>query len=106
MFSLLVEGTVLLTSIYHQSINMVRTALFIHLRNIFIFLFPLLFILPIFFDLDEVWSAAPVMKYIMMLVVLFMLLKKFKFLGNNGKAENEKNSKFFTFRHAEKVESS
>jgi putative MATE family efflux protein len=103
MFSLLVEGTVLLTSIYYQSINMVRTALFIQLGKIFIFLFPLLFILPIFFGLDGVWFAAPVTEYIMMLVVLSMLLKEFKFL-RNGKAETETNSKFVNFNHAEKVE--
>jgi putative MATE family efflux protein len=106
MFSLLVEGTVLLTSIYYQSINMVRTALFIQLGKIFVLLFPLLFILPIFFGLDGVWSAAPVTEYIMMLVVLSMLSKEFKFLENNGKAETEKNSKFVTFRHAEKVKTS
>lgn len=102
MFSLLVEGTVLLTSIYYQSINMVRTALFIQLGKIFIFLFPLLFILPFFFGLDGIWSAAPVTEYIMMFVALFMLSKEFKFLGNNGKTETEKNSKFINFKHAKR----
>lgn len=125
MFSLLVEGTVLLTGIYYQSINRIRAALFIYLGKIFVFLFPLLFILPVFFGLDGVWSASPVTEYIMMLVVLFMLSKEFKFLRQNAKAENkqpagtkkalsivrnsgkaevEENSRFVTIRLAEKRE--
>jgi Na+-driven multidrug efflux pump len=88
MFSLLVEGTVLLTAIYYQSINRVRAALFIYLGKIFVFLFPLLFILPVFFGLDGVWSASPATEYIMMLVALVMLSKEFKFLRHNSKTEN------------------
>ena len=122
MFSLLVEGTVLLTAIYYQSINRVRAALFIYLGKIFVVLFPLLFVLPVFFGLDGVWSASPVTEYIMMLVALVMLSKEFKFLRQNakagnkqpastkqtlpvvrisGKAEAEENSRFVTFRPAE-----
>jgi Na+-driven multidrug efflux pump len=89
MFSLLVEGTVLLTAIYYQSINRVREALFIYLGKIVVVLFPLLFILPAFFGLDGVWSASPVTEYIMMLVALVMLSKEFKFLKRNAKAENK-----------------
>ncbi|MDR7667122.1 MATE family efflux transporter [Methanosarcina sp. Z-7115] len=136
MFSLLVEGTVLLTAVYYQSINRVRAALFIHLGKVFVVLFPLLFILPVFFGLDGVWAASPAAEYIMLLVVLVMLSKEFKFLrhngktgnkqstdkkyigsvpGNNGirsvsrndvKTGNEENSRFVTFMPAEKRETS
>ncbi|AKB74903.1 Multi antimicrobial extrusion protein (Na(+)/drug antiporter), MATE family of MDR efflux pumps [Methanosarcina lacustris Z-7289] len=126
MFSLLVEGTVLLTAIYYQSINRIRAALFIHLGKIFIFLFPLLFILPRFFGLDGVWSAAPATEYIMMVVVLVMLSKEFEFLRNNGKAivkpkdtkhvvsvsrnnvkaGSEESKGFVTFRQVDKVKTS
>jgi len=123
IFSLLVEGTVLLTAIYFQSINRVRAALFIYLGKIFVVLFPLLFILPVFFGLDGVWAASPATEYIMMLVVLVMLSKEFKLLrhdakvesrhsagttkvlpvvGNSGKADIEESSRFVTFRPAEK----
>jgi putative MATE family efflux protein len=122
MFSLLVEGTVLLTAIYYQSINRVRAALFIYLGKIFVFLLPLLFILPIFFGLDGVWSASPVTEYLMMIIALVMLSKEFKFLKHNavenkhpagknqalpvirqiGKTEVEENSRFVKFRPAEK----
>ena len=125
MFSLLVEGTVLLTAIYYQSINRVKAALFIYLGKIFVILFPLLSILPTFFGLDGVWFASPATEYIMMLVVLFMLSKEFKLLRQNTRAENkqppgtkhilpvvrysekvevEENSRFVTFRPAEKRE--
>ncbi|RXA19866.1 MATE family efflux transporter [Methanosarcina sp. MSH10X1] len=125
MFSLLVEGTVLLTAIYYQSINRVRAALFIYLGKIFVFLLPLLFILPVFFGLDGVWSASPATEYIMIVVALIMLSKEFRFLRQNAKAENkppagakkalpgvrqsekaevEENSRFVTFRPAEKRE--
>jgi putative MATE family efflux protein len=105
MFSLLVEGTVLLTSIYYQSINRVRAALFINLGKIFVLLFPLLFILPLFFGLDGVWFASPATEYIMLLVVLGMLSKEFKFL-RSGKAGAEEKSRFVAFRHTENMEAS
>ncbi len=105
MFSLLVEGIVLLTSIYYQSINKVREALFINLGKIFFLLFPMLFILPLFFDLKGVWAASPAAEYIMVLVVLTMLSKEFKILRSKNK-EVKENPRFVTVRHAEKVETS
>ncbi len=123
IFSLLVEGTVLLTAIYYQSINRIRAALFIYFGKIFVVLFPLLFILPIFFGLDGVWAASPATEYIMMLVVMGMLSKEFKLLRhyakaepmqsadtkkalqaviNSGKTDVEENPRFVTFRPAEK----
>jgi MATE family, multidrug efflux pump len=103
MLSLLVEGTVLLTTIYYQSINRVRAALFINLGKIFVLLLPLLFILPSFFGLDGVWSASPAAEYIMVVVVLGMLSKEFKFL-KNGKKETERNFRLVNFKRAEKIE--
>lgn len=103
MLSWLVEGTIFLTVAYYQSINRVRAALFINLGKIFVLLLPLLFILPSFFGLDGVWSASPAAEYIMVVVVLGMLSKEFKFL-KNGKKEPERNSRPVTFKRAEKIE--
>ncbi|WP_292378702.1 MATE family efflux transporter [Methanosarcina sp. UBA289] len=89
MFSLLVEGIVLLTAIYYQSINRVRESLFISLGKIFVVLFPLLFILPAFFGLDGVWAASPATEYIMAIVALAMLSKEFKFLRHGVKAKSK-----------------
>lgn len=105
MLSLLVEGTVILASIYYQSINRVKAALFINLGKIFLFLLPLLFILPPLFGLDGIWLASPVAEYVMVAVVVGMLSKEFKFL-KNGKKETERSSRsrLITFKRAEKVE--
>lgn len=126
-FSLLVEGIVLLTAVYYQSINRVRAALFIHLGKILIFLFPLLFILPQFFDLNGVWAASPTTEYLMTAVVMVMLSKEFKFLRSsekaklkqpadtkhvasvsrsNAKAGNEEGKGYITYRHTENRETS
>jgi Na+-driven multidrug efflux pump len=103
MLSWIVEGIVFITFTYYQSINRVRTALFINLGKIFVLFLPLLFILPSFFGLDGVWSASPAAEYIMVVVVLGMLSKEFKFL-RNGKKETERNSKLVNFKHAKKIE--
>lgn len=98
ILSLLVEGIILLTAIYYQSINKVREALFINLGKIFVLLLPLLFILPLFFGLDGVWYASPAAEYMMLVLVLGMLSKEFKFL-KNGKAETDDSGpKFSDFR--------
>ncbi|WP_410509420.1 MATE family efflux transporter [Methanosarcina hadiensis] len=98
MLSLLVEGTVLLTAIYYQSINKIREALFINLGKIYFLLFPLLFILPIFFGLDGVWYASPVSEYIMLVMVLGMLSKEFKSLKNVKAKTDDPNPKLSDFR--------
>jgi putative MATE family efflux protein len=103
MLSLLAEGIVLLTTIYYQSINRVKTALFINLGKTFVILLPLLFILPSFFGLDGVWFASPVAEYIMAVVVLGMLSKEFTIL-KNGKEEPERNSRAVTYKRAQKIE--
>jgi putative MATE family efflux protein len=98
MLSLLVEGTILLTAIYYQSINKIREALFINMGKIFVFLLPLLFILPLFFGLDGIWYASPVAEYIMLLMVLAMLSKEFKFLRNEKAETDNSGPKFSDFR--------
>lgn len=103
MLSLLVEGIVLLTTIYYQSINRVKTALFINLGKTFVLLLPLLILLPSFFGLDGVWSASPAAEYIIMIVVLGMLSKEFKFL-ESGKEETERHSRAITYKRAQKIE--
>lgn len=100
--SLLVEGIVLLASIYYQSINRVKAALFINLGKVFVFLLPLLFILPVFFGLDGVWAAGPVTEYIMLGIVLAMLSKEFQFL-KTGKVKTEKTNEVISIR-SEKVD--
>lgn len=88
IFALLTHGTVMLGSVYFQSINKVRYALFIQLGTVFLFLLPLLWILPSLLDLNGVWLATPAAEFLMFLVVLGLLWKEFGFL-KNGKTVNE-----------------
>lgn len=83
-FSFLAEGTVVLSSIYFQSISRVRSALFIQIGKVFLFLLPLLWILPSLVGLDGVWLATPAADFLMLFVVLGLFRREFSFLrGHN-----------------------
>lgn len=84
VLSLLVQGVVVVNATYYQSINRVRSALFIHLGKIFIFLLPLLFTLPMVFGLKGVWFATPVADYLMFLIVMVMLAEELKELQSGS----------------------
>ncbi|WP_292389482.1 MATE family efflux transporter [Methanosarcina sp. UBA5] len=88
MFTPLAQGTVMLSSVYFQSTNRSRAALFIQLGKVFLFFSPLLWILPSLLDLDGVWLATPAAEFLMFLVVLGLLWKEFGFL-KNGKTVSE-----------------
>jgi len=79
-FAFLAEGTVVLGSIYFQSINGVRSALFIQLGKVFLFLIPLLLIFPPLLGLDGVWLATPAAEFLMLFGVLGLLWREFGFL--------------------------
>lgn len=91
MFALLAHGTVMLGSVYFQSINKVRYALFIQLGTVFLFLLPLLWILPPLFGLDGVWLATPAAEFLMLLIVMVFLWQEFCFL-RSGKSANEESN--------------
>ncbi|MDN5310275.1 MAG: hypothetical protein PWP14_1669 [Methanolobus sp.] len=78
--SLPVQGIVVVNATYYQSVNRVGYALFIHLGKIFVFMFPLLLVLPMFFGLHGVWFATPVADYLMFAVVMVMLYDELKVL--------------------------
>ena len=84
MFALLAQGTVMLGSVYFQSINRVSSALFIQLGKVFLFFLPLLLILPPLLGLNGVWLATPAAEFLMFLVVLGLLWKEFGFLKNEN----------------------
>ncbi len=86
VLSLIVQGVVVVNATYFQSINRVRSALFIHLGKIFIFLLPLLFTLPIVFGLKGVWLATPAADYLMFFIVMVMLAEELKELQGENKS--------------------
>ncbi|WMW22259.1 MATE family efflux transporter [Methanolobus mangrovi] len=95
MVSLLVQGVIVVNATYYQSVNKVWSALFIHLGKIFVFLLPLLFILPVHFGLSGVWFATPISDFLMFLVVMIMIAgelrmlreKKMSKLASKGKSK-------------------
>jgi putative efflux protein, MATE family len=78
--ALLVQGIVVVTAMYYQSVNKVRSALFIHLGKTFVFLLPLLFVLPALFGLAGVWFATPISEFLMFLIVMVMVSGELKIL--------------------------
>ena len=78
VLSLLVQGVVVVNATYYQSINRVRSALFIHLGKIFVFLLPLLFTLPMIFGIKGVWFATPAADYLMFFIVMVMFAEELK----------------------------
>jgi putative MATE family efflux protein len=88
MFALPTHGMIMLGSVYFQSINKIRYSLFIQLGTVFIFVLPLLWILPSLLGLNGVWLATPAAEFLMFLVVLGLLWKEFGFL-KSGKTVNE-----------------
>jgi Na+-driven multidrug efflux pump len=80
IFGILVEGVIISVAVYYQSVNKIKPSLFIHFGKIFIFILPLLFILPRYYGLTGVWMAAPVGIYLMFAVVAVMFLKEIKIL--------------------------
>jgi len=89
MFALLAQGTVMLGSVYFQSINRVRSALFIQLGKVFLFLLPLLLTLPPLLGLNGVWLATPAAEFLMLMVVLGLLWKEFGFLRSRKTVSEE-----------------
>jgi putative MATE family efflux protein len=89
VFAILTHGIVMLGSVYFQSINKIRYALFIQLGTVFLFVLPLLWILPSLLDLNGVWLATPAAEFLMFLVVIGLLWKEFGFLKNGINVSEE-----------------
>ncbi|MCG8499693.1 MAG: MATE family efflux transporter, partial [Firmicutes bacterium] len=82
MFGIIVEGIIIASAVYYQSVNKVKPSLFIQFGKIFIFILPLLFMLPQYYGLTGVWMANPIGQYLMFSFVVVMLLKEARFLKN------------------------
>jgi putative MATE family efflux protein len=89
VFALLTHGIVMLGSVYFQSINKIRYSLFIQLGTVFLFVLPLLWILPYLLDINGVWLATPAAEFLMFLVVIGLLRKEFGFLKNGVTVSGE-----------------
>ncbi|NYT18862.1 MAG: MATE family efflux transporter [Methanosarcinales archaeon] len=89
IFGIIVEGIIVCVAVYFQSVNKIKPSLFIHFGKIFIFIIPLLFILPKQYGLTGVWMAAPIGAYLMLVVVAAMFFKEVRYLKHPPTVANE-----------------
>jgi putative MATE family efflux protein len=80
--------TQLIGSGYYQAIGKALPALFLALTKQGFCLIPLLFILPVFWDLDGIWYAFPIADAITATISLFALRIGFRKLRENGAEES------------------
>jgi MATE efflux family protein len=68
---------------FFQCIGKVKVSIFLSLSRQLLFLLPLLYMLPIFYDLDGVWYSLPVSDFVaavvagVMMVVYMRIFKKY-----------------------------
>ncbi|MEZ5334799.1 MAG: MATE family efflux transporter [Methanolobus sp.] len=80
MISLLLQGAIIVNATYYQSVNKVLPSLFINLGKVFLFLLPLLFILPARFGLMGIWFATPLADGLMFLIAMAMIFGEMRIL--------------------------
>jgi Na+-driven multidrug efflux pump len=90
-------GFQVVTTNFFQFIGKVKISIFLSLSRQLLFLLPLLFVLPTFFELDGVWSALPSADLIATItaacVLLFHLRKYKQAISTSGsKAGQEESS--------------
>ncbi len=68
----------LMGTTFFQSIAQGKVSMILGLLRQFVFLIPMLFVLPNFFGLNGVWMATPIADGLAVLVTLVVLLKRFK----------------------------
>ena len=88
-----VVGAQVIVSSYFQSIGKAGIAMFLTLLRQVIVLMPLLFVLPLFFNLTGVWMAGPVSDFVSACIVLFVSLREVKLLNKLQEEEVEKKKK-------------
>ncbi|MGL6171111.1 MAG: MATE family efflux transporter [Vibrio sp.] len=81
LFAMYLDGFLVVSAAYYQSINRGGKAMFITLGNMSIML-PFLLILPLFFGLTGVWIALPISNIVLATVVAIMLWRDVQRLGN------------------------
>jgi Na+-driven multidrug efflux pump len=71
-------GFQVVTTNFFQSLGMASKAIFLSLSRQVLFLIPLIWLLPQFFDLEGVWLASPISDAIAAAVAFFFLLYQWR----------------------------
>ncbi|MEG1379119.1 MAG: MATE family efflux transporter [Bacteroidales bacterium] len=81
MIAFPIVGFQIVTTNFFQSLGMAWKAIFLSLSRQVLFLIPLVWLLPRFFDLDGVWMASPVADTVSGIVAVFFLIYQWKRLN-------------------------
>ncbi|MBN2238743.1 MAG: MATE family efflux transporter [Dehalococcoidales bacterium] len=102
-----IMGVVFTGSMIFMATGKVKAAFITSITQRALFLVPLVFILPPFWDIDGVWFSFPVsdgLSFVLTLALLVPVLLKFRKLGNHEREVEEANAMKRQFTEAEGVE--
>lgn len=86
-------GFQIVTTNFFQALGMAGKSVFLSLTRQMIFMVPLLFILPRFWQLDGVWAAYPVSDVLSTIVAIFMLITQMKNIRTRALKHPEESQK-------------
>lgn len=92
LFSMFLDGFILIAAAYYQAINHGGKAMFVTIGNMLIQL-PFLYVLPKLFSITGIWIAYPLSNIALSLIVVWMIAKDLKALSVQNTAQAEVNSK-------------
>ena len=78
-----VVGLQIVTTNFFQSIGMAWKAILLSLSRQVLFLLPLVWIMPRFFDLNGVWIASPIADSIAAALAIILLVHQWRFFNKN-----------------------
>ncbi|CAM3498343.1 Multidrug export protein MepA [Vibrio aerogenes CECT 7868] len=74
LFALCLDGILVVTIVFYQSVNQGRKAMLFSLGNLFIQI-PFLFLLPLFLNINGVWLAFPLSNIVLTVIIFGILVK-------------------------------
>ena len=86
---LFITGINIVSSSFMQSVGDWKESVFISLLRSVLILYPVLLILPKFFGVESIWLGVAVTEAITLLFTIYILIKKYNFIGYNFATEKE-----------------
>ncbi|MFA0084257.1 multidrug efflux protein [Vibrio sp. 10N.286.49.C2] len=83
LFSMFLDGFLVVAAAYYQSINMSKKALFVTLGNMLVQL-PFLYVLPKIWGVTGIWIAYPISNIALTIVVVYMMWKDVRLLKEDS----------------------
>ena len=77
-------GIQIIITNYFQAVGKAKKAIFLSMTRQIIFLIPLIFLLPLFLQLDGIWLAGPLSDFMASLVAAILIVKELRHLEQNS----------------------